>query len=341
MPDKRRITFLQAALLASLLLHAIGVLGFSLTPPLNAASAETRARTYVVEVVPYRERAPVAAAPSQDAPPSPPPPRGPRVTYDEGYIGVMKKPVPAPPDREPKQQPRRRQETAIDVPASAPPPTTRDNERPQASPSTAASSDPPDPAPTPSPVTVADPVPSPQASPSPSPSPSPSALVQDPRADFSLQLYYHNDERIKAGDDGTLQIDFARLSTLSDVKPVLSFAPKSALPLKDAGRFGLRPMARARATVKVSVDIQQKLPQLVPPSRILVDEVTVDGIVVRGAVRDQLVLFIKDGISNTKWFPASSNGVWAEHSEQSFEVEIIQVSDNSNTAMSPPTSRAP
>lgn len=184
-----------------------------------------------------------------------------------------------------------------------------------------------------------------EASAQPSPSPvnapsstSPNALAVDPQADFSLIISYHNDERIRRDATGALELDIARISELPDVKPVLAQNTRAVLALKDAGRCGLHPLNRVKATVRVSVDLTQLLPQLVCPRRVEVLDLTVDGRAVQGALRDHLVLFIQDGVYATKWLPASSKGSWSEHSEQAFEVEVLQAID---TAMSPPTSRGP
>lgn len=366
-PVQRRLTLLQGAVLFSLFIHAIGLFTLSLTPPPPSAAPEDKARLWVVDLVPYRERGPVAPAVAAARPPVAL--GGRRVGYAEGYLGRLTAAPRAVPEALPKQAPRRREDPVMhDVPAP-PPPVPQGVEVTQSTPSVAASSDPPDPpakstdasssgppedatatpadenppaAETASPAPVADAAPA--ATPEsmvPDDAPSAAAtpgLVQDPTADFSLILSYHNDDRIRRDASGTLELDISAISELSDVKPVLAKNNPTALPLREADRYGLRAMDRVRAKVRVDVDLDQALPQLVAPRKIEVVELTVEGRVLQAAEREQLASFIRQGVAATQWFPASSKGVWSEHSEQTFDVEVIQASD---TAMSPPTSRAP
>lgn len=376
-PDQRRLTLLQGAVLCSLFIHAIGLFGLSLTPAPPNVAAEDKARLWVVDLVPYRERGPVRPAGAAERPLVAQ--GGRRVGYAEGYVGRLT-PAPRPvPEALPKQAPRRRQDPVMhDVPAP-PPPVPQGVQVTQSTPSVAASSDPPDPPdkstgassseppqePSPSPADEASvagetPSPTPDAAPladaapttapladaAPTAAPEPatpedapsSGLVQDPTADFSLILSYHNDDRIRRDASGTLELDISAISVLSDVKPVLAQNNPSVVPLRDAGRYGLRAMDRVKAKVRVHVDLDQALPQLVAPRKVEVVDLTVEGRALQAAECEALTSFIRQGVAATQWFPASSKGVWSEHSEQTFDVEVIQASD---TAMSPPTSRAP
>jgi outer membrane biosynthesis protein TonB len=338
MSGQRRLSFLQAALLVSFLMHGVGLFGFSIQPQVSAASDDPGEKSYVVQMVPYRERA-IARAAAPHAPLPRPASRGPRVAYAPGYLGRIEKPTAVP--EPPNQQPRHREEPYVqDVPAP-PPPHPDSTPTPQETPSPAASSDPP-PRPSPSPLAIATPTPSPTplASPSPSPSPAGPALVLNPNADFSLQIRYRNDGRLKRKNDGSVEADLGLLSQLADVKPVLAQTARVVLPLREAGKYGLKPGNQIQATVRITVETHKgAIAPLVPPSHIEVDDISVDGKRIEGTTREQLQLFIQDGVSATRWLPASSRGVWLEHCEQTFPVEVIQVSDD--TAMSPPTSRAP
>lgn len=347
LPSTRRLTFLQAMLLVSLLMHSVGLFGWSLTSAREEADTPL-VRLIPVEMIRYHEHAPVVAVPTArkvSRAASPPPPAGPRVAYASGYVWERR----AEPD--PRARTRKRhnepllQETAI-----TPPATTREVSAPRETPSPAASADPPDsasdatvsPSPTPSPVVAAAPIQIPSPSPvvTPPPASHRSRLIQNPSADFTLLLDYHNDDRIKRDARGSLQIDGNYLSTLSNVKPVLAQVPKQVLPLREAGRYGLHVMAQVKAIVKVSIDVQNgALSPLVAPTHVEVDDITIDGAAVSGSVRDQMLLFIQDGIAATMWLPASNKGLMIDRSEQTFGVEVVQVSEE--TAMSPPSSRAP
>lgn len=381
------MTVLQATLLLSVFMHAVGLFGWSLCPPQTVMERESDARLWVVDLVAYREHGPAALPQGPRDAVASLPPSGRRVSYAEGYLGHVAPPPRRDDMRGPKQQPTRRAEMMVrDVPAP-PPPVRAGIEVSSSTPAAVASSDPPPEASAETPVGgVSDPpedapespdvaprqtsesapaapsagggtpvaassTPSfdetsrspeaPAASPSSAPSsatlPAP-ALALDPQADFALVLGYHNDDRIRRDARGALELDVAAISTLSDVKPVLALNAPAVLPLSDASRCGLHPMDRARATVRVDVVLDVPLPQLVAPRNIEVAALDVDGRTLLAEQRDALSSFIRQGVEGTRWFPGSNLGVWSERSEQVFEVEVLQASD---TAMSPPTSRAP
>lgn len=175
------------------------------------------------------------------------------------------------------------------------------------------------------------PSPAPAAQPSGVPSPSTEAtargagqsVAQDARADFTLIVGYQNDTRIPRDRQGFLVLDLEKLCNLAQVKPILTEVPHGVIPLKQASVFGLRPLSRAQARVRVAVELPG-LPMPVQPQDVVISEVTVDGARVDGDTLEKLSGFIRAQVTASRWLPASDKGAWKSRSEEDFTVEVVQ-----------------
>ena len=154
------------------------------------------------------------------------------------------------------------------------------------------------------------------------------SVAQDARADFTLIVGYQNDTRIPRDRQGFLVLDLEKLCNLAQVKPILTEVPHGVIPLKQASAFGLRPLSRAQARVRVAVELPG-LPMPVQPQDVVITEVTVDGARVDGDTLEKLTGFIRAQVTASRWLPASDKGAWKSRSEEDFTVEVVQAAASS------------